>query len=1468
VRLKGAQCKMALPWVEFAQKEDLTVRLGNILHDYAFGPGVFRELLQNADDAKARRFALLADDSFHSGHAGARNPSPTGLLDQRLAAWQGPAVLAYNDASFSDADFEGIRRVGASVKKEDHSKIGRYGLGFNATYHLTDVVSFVSRERLCIFDPHRAHLPSDLPGLQLTLTADTRAQYSAQLEPFDAAEACVDGAGTLFRLPLRTPELAAKSAICKQAHSFQDALAILREFLASAGELLLFLQYVEELEVYVRQAPGWKCLGSAKIQMACAAASERLRKERRMLHNLVEEEVRARRTGFILPIEILGDADGGSRLAVWLVTLRAEPAQCIEAPPGHHVPNFRMAAVALPLLQGAGSETDAFGQAYCFLPLSMATGLNAHVSANFALTANRRDLWRRSDDEASSESSFRAAWNEALLEGTCPKAYCDCMELYAALALGAEPPFPTDLDLPHPISVQSMWAVWPSTGLGHFSEIPRLVSQELVARDAKVFLDADANFLSAKSALLYPDARYSKLDASLRAAISRLCLAGRRRRVVQVPEALCELLDIKGVTWLQPQSLSNMLKGLDTKVSAQEADCLVDYLLSGGSGPLSLLHGLTLCPLLSGKLGTFWPAGEQTPEYMWSEDPSMQELVNKEFVDPSSGTFALLKPRVANSRLNLRLLNSRALPSLVESVLPAAWRHKREVKLLADGSICVDDAPNPTCQPTPKLQKVPKPKVQKQNLRYESRKRSGYEDWDDYDDEEDYPENAPAQKCPPAPDFSETKPMVSVNKESELEVVVRKCVLLWKLAEDVSDKGSNPVQHLQDFPCIPVIAERVGVRLVSMQGAAGLLSVEDFASEEVKVLADFGVLLARPGPRLRTALGVHRSAALAALTKAVERSKSKPPLKQRWHLGLKDMRLDLDKALPLKRLVSSIALRGTRKDMERSLALPIFETCGPFAVPMLPGTCVITPSAEWDAWLEPHVGDFLISWTETAKTTLREFGIQRSPLPEFLARVCAPRAGLFDQELSLAFLEAVASLGAALWKKNGVQKDLAAIATACEAAPVVVFPNRRCRCCDLVDPADADLQEMLPDFAMLPPPEYCSPVVLSVLRRAGLKSLADEDVFLTAARHIEENSGSDAFAGGALLKQLAARFQSLKWTSRSFTSLSRLRIFPAVACQGAYPPKAASSTMTVALDSPCTLFQHAPIAFTQLTLLHPSFNQWPKPLLQRFGALKDPPPLPVVVANLIEVARRWKEAEAAETAETATRQGIVEKHLAALKSMSTRSHATQTGVQHSLCTIKFLVLHDGSLVSPCETFETFDALHDGRAESSDEDTDGLASKAAKSSKKARWGLPQYLRPYRRLLLGIAGPAVQSVQQLPTIYVQPAPSNPVPDFIQASLNRPELADVIFVVDPLGSPRMLYAHRLVLAAASEHFHAAFSTYAEAAEARCRVELPDWVLARPMLWMLAYLYQGYDAAKAQQVAFRLGQDEHHGPGLSFRR
>ena len=71
-----------------------------------------------------------------------------------MAAWQGPALLAYNDAVFSPADFKNISRIGQDSKLERPAATGRFGLGFNAVYHLTDVPSFCSGDYIVLFDPH------------------------------------------------------------------------------------------------------------------------------------------------------------------------------------------------------------------------------------------------------------------------------------------------------------------------------------------------------------------------------------------------------------------------------------------------------------------------------------------------------------------------------------------------------------------------------------------------------------------------------------------------------------------------------------------------------------------------------------------------------------------------------------------------------------------------------------------------------------------------------------------------------------------------------------------------------------------------------------------------------------------------------------------------------------------------------------------------------------------------------------------------------------------------------------------------------------------------------------------------------------------------------------------------------------------------------------------------------------------
>ena len=60
-----------------------------------------------------------------------------GLLKETLKPLQGPALLAYNDATFTPEDWEGIGDLSQSRKAEDVLKVGRFGIGFQSVHHIT-----------------------------------------------------------------------------------------------------------------------------------------------------------------------------------------------------------------------------------------------------------------------------------------------------------------------------------------------------------------------------------------------------------------------------------------------------------------------------------------------------------------------------------------------------------------------------------------------------------------------------------------------------------------------------------------------------------------------------------------------------------------------------------------------------------------------------------------------------------------------------------------------------------------------------------------------------------------------------------------------------------------------------------------------------------------------------------------------------------------------------------------------------------------------------------------------------------------------------------------------------------------------------------------------------------------------------------------------------------------------------------
>ena len=138
--------KQSFSGIPFGQREELTQRIKNILNDYPLDVTFLKELLQNADDAKASKMCVILDKRQHKTE---RVPS------EKWAELQGPAILIWNDKEFSDKDLQGIQKLGLGSKRDDDESIGQFGIGFNVVYHVTDCPSFITRgDTLCVFDPH------------------------------------------------------------------------------------------------------------------------------------------------------------------------------------------------------------------------------------------------------------------------------------------------------------------------------------------------------------------------------------------------------------------------------------------------------------------------------------------------------------------------------------------------------------------------------------------------------------------------------------------------------------------------------------------------------------------------------------------------------------------------------------------------------------------------------------------------------------------------------------------------------------------------------------------------------------------------------------------------------------------------------------------------------------------------------------------------------------------------------------------------------------------------------------------------------------------------------------------------------------------------------------------------------------------------------------------------------------------
>ena len=423
-----------------SQSEPLVKRLGNILRDYRGGLTIVKELLQNADDAGATEVNICYDARDHL-------VGEEKLLFPGMARAHGPALVFHNNETFTAKDFEDIQNLAGATKRDQPLKIGKFGVGFCSVYHITDVPSFVSGDRLFIFDPELKCLEDvvtnpAMPGKQLLFAKETELS-SAQMSPYDGLFGFKDNCpynGTIFRLPFRSKE----STISGIKYNETEVERLRDDVKREGSKLLLFLENVNSITFSKiasgQEAPKQLLQITKHIQSTHCDSTPCSRDSTPCDPTTCDstpsvvliEDVQC----MYYPVEICEDLDQSrpqssgtesisqdvSKVQVYISDFQCEPCTSEEhwlIAKCRDIDNQQVSAVACSLEQLAFdrySPRPIAGEVFCFLPLRLVSGLEVHVSANFAVTNDRTGIQVTSKSE---ESEF----NVMLMKKSIPLAY-------------------------------------------------------------------------------------------------------------------------------------------------------------------------------------------------------------------------------------------------------------------------------------------------------------------------------------------------------------------------------------------------------------------------------------------------------------------------------------------------------------------------------------------------------------------------------------------------------------------------------------------------------------------------------------------------------------------------------------------------------------------------------------------------------------------------------------------------------------------------------------------------------------------------------------------------------------------------------------------------------------------------------------------------------------------------------------
>ena len=369
-------------------------RLKNILRDYKDGLTIIKELLQNADDAEASEVNICYDTRMHT------NDKKT-LIFPGMSRAQGPALFVHNNTTFSDDDFANIQKLAGATKQDQPFKIGKFGVGFCSVYHITDVPSFISREFLYIFDPTIGFLKEEIsnplkPGKKLRFT-DEIVQYTNQMNPYKGLfgfEASKAYQGTMFRFPFRDQS----SDISNICYGHADVKNLIQDVRKAGSDLLLFMKNLKSISFSIKKRhdePPYQILKISKS----------------VIHRfpLRDERSCTKMLSILIDMKTEQQVAVTEHKQIWLV---AEDKK-------HSFHQVSAVACKMNRSERLYCPEPVTGEVFCFLPLHLKTGLQVHISANFAVMNDRRGIHYSDSNCKSEESQF----NLDLMKNSVPQSY-------------------------------------------------------------------------------------------------------------------------------------------------------------------------------------------------------------------------------------------------------------------------------------------------------------------------------------------------------------------------------------------------------------------------------------------------------------------------------------------------------------------------------------------------------------------------------------------------------------------------------------------------------------------------------------------------------------------------------------------------------------------------------------------------------------------------------------------------------------------------------------------------------------------------------------------------------------------------------------------------------------------------------------------------------------------------------------